>query len=74
VQHSEAGSYTAVISNAGGSVTSDAVTLAVSDAPVPPPPSITAQPLDTRVVVGTDARLIVGATGGGLVYQQRSGG
>jgi hypothetical protein len=69
VQHTDAGSYTAVVSNAGGSVTSDAVTLAVSDAPVPPPPSITAQPLDTRVVVGAEARLIVGATGAGLVYQ-----
>jgi hypothetical protein len=69
VQHAGTGSYTAVVSNAGGSVASNPVTLAVSDTPVPPPPAITLQPVNTSVIVGADARFVVVATGVGLVYQ-----
>src|SRR5262249_42624541 len=69
VQRADAGSYTAAVSNSGGSVISNAVALAVSETPVPPPPSITRQPVDTRTVVGGDARISVTASGAGLVYQ-----
>lgn len=69
VRHADAGSYVAVVSNAGGSVTSNAVTVAVSDLPVPPPPSISMQPADTTVPVGGSAALSVAAGGNGLVYQ-----
>lgn len=69
VQHGDAGTYTAVVSNAGGSATSSPVTLKVSDTPVPPPPSITFQPLNSSVVVGQYTSLFVIATGDNLVYQ-----
>jgi polygalacturonase len=69
VQHSDAGSYTAVITNAGGSVTSNAVTLKVSDRLVGPPPSITVQPANTTVTVGNSASLSVQADGFSLFYQ-----
>ncbi|HEV2861284.1 MAG TPA: pectinesterase family protein [Pyrinomonadaceae bacterium] len=69
VQLTDAGSYTAVISNPGGSVTSNPVTLNVSVDPVPPPPAITAPPADTTPVVGTPASLSVSATGNNLFYQ-----
>ncbi|HLJ47199.1 MAG TPA: pectinesterase family protein [Bryobacteraceae bacterium] len=69
VQHSDAGIYTAQVSNAGGTVSSSPVTLAVSDSPVPPPPAITVQPADASVTLGTTATLSVTATGDNLVYQ-----
>jgi Pectinesterase/MBG domain/Immunoglobulin domain len=69
VQLSDAGSYTAVVSNAGGSVTSNPVTLNVSTDPVPPPPSIGAQPVNTTAPLGTSAGLNVFATGDNLFYQ-----
>jgi pectin methylesterase-like acyl-CoA thioesterase len=69
VQHSDEGSYTAVISNAGGSVTSNPATVKVSDTPVAPLPSITAQPANTMATVGNAATLSVVASGSGLVYQ-----
>jgi len=69
VQHSGAGSYTATITNPSGSVTSNSVTLNVSDDPVPPPPSITGPPLDTTVTLGQPASLSVTATGNNLFYQ-----
>jgi pectin methylesterase-like acyl-CoA thioesterase len=69
IQHSDAGSYTAVVSNTGGSITSNAVVLRVSDTPVPPPPAITTQPANTTVSVGGSASMSVTATGANLVYQ-----
>ena len=69
VQRSDAGSYTVVVTNAGGSETSNAVTLSVSDTPVPPPPSITTQPVNTTVTLGNTASLSVAAGGAGLFYQ-----
>jgi pectin methylesterase-like acyl-CoA thioesterase len=69
VQHSDAGAYTAVISNAGGSVSSNPVTLNVSDTPVPPPPAITTQPSNTTVTLGKSTSLSVAATGDRLFYQ-----
>ena len=69
VQLSEAGSYTALVSNASGGVTSQPVTLNVSVEPVPPPPSVSTQPADTTAPVGGPSSLSVAATGDGLFYQ-----
>ncbi len=69
VQHADAGSYTVVVSNAGGSATSNAVTLKVSDTPVPPPPAITAAPASTTVTQGQYTSLFVIASGNNLLYQ-----
>src|SRR5215207_11384283 len=69
VQLSDAGSYTALVSNTSGGVTSQPVTLNVSVDPVPPPPSITTQPADTTAPVGGASSLSVAATGDGLFYQ-----
>jgi hypothetical protein len=69
LQHSDAASYTAVVTNAGGSVTSNAVKLMVSDGAVPPAPAITAQPANTSVTVGSTASLSVQASGDNLFYQ-----
>jgi pectin methylesterase-like acyl-CoA thioesterase len=69
VQLSDAGSYTAVVSNPGGSVTSNPVTLNVSTNPVPPPPSIGTQPTNTNAPLGSDTNLHVFATGDNLFYQ-----
>ncbi|HEX8354339.1 MAG TPA: immunoglobulin domain-containing protein, partial [Pyrinomonadaceae bacterium] len=74
VQLSDAGGYAAVVSNPSGGVTSQPVTLAVSTEPVPPPPSITAQPRDTNAPAGGPASLSVAATGDGLFYQWFKGG
>jgi hypothetical protein len=69
VQLSDAGVYRAVVTNPGGSVASQPVTLAVSTEPVPPPPSITTQPVDTNVALGSAGALSVAATGDNLFYQ-----
>ncbi|HEX8190606.1 MAG TPA: pectinesterase family protein [Pyrinomonadaceae bacterium] len=69
VQLTDAGSYTALVSNASGGVNSQPVTLNVSVEPVPPPPSITAQPADTNAPAGTPSSLSVAAAGNGLFYQ-----
>ncbi|MBI4902909.1 MAG: immunoglobulin domain-containing protein [Acidobacteria bacterium] len=69
VKVGDSGSYTAVVSNAGGSVTSQPVTLRVSTTPVPPPPTITTQPANTTIVIGTPGALTVHVTGNGLFYQ-----
>jgi hypothetical protein len=70
VQHGDAGSYTVVVSNAGGSATSDPVVLKVSDTPVPPPPVITFQPQDQTVAVGSPTSLGVAILGAeGFFYQ-----
>lgn len=68
-QVDDSGTYTVVVSNAGGSVISEAVNLTVSEQPVAPPPTITAQPADTTVTVGSPATLSVTASGEGLFYQ-----
>src|SRR5919205_175144 len=69
VQLGDAGSYTALVSNASGGVTSSPVALNASVNPVPPPPSITTQPADTTAAVGSATSLSVAATGNGLFYQ-----
>ncbi|HYG79188.1 MAG TPA: immunoglobulin domain-containing protein, partial [Pyrinomonadaceae bacterium] len=68
-QLSDTGSYTAVVSNPGGSTTSTPVQLTVSEGEVAPPPTISAQPADTTVTNGSPAGLSVTAEGEGLFYQ-----
>jgi hypothetical protein len=68
-QVTDTGSYTAVVTNAGGNATSSAVSLTVTEGEVAPPPVITDQPDDTTVTVGAPAELSVTATGEGLFYQ-----
>jgi len=68
-QLADTGSYTAVVSNSGGSTTSTPVQLTVSEGEVAPPPTIDAQPADTTVVNGSPASLSVTASGEGLFYQ-----
>jgi hypothetical protein len=69
IQHSDAGSYTMLVTNPGGSVTSNAVTLAVSDTPVAPLPKILFQPADRTVTVGRPASLEVVPLGEDAVFQ-----
>lgn len=58
VQATQAGSYTVVVANQGGSVTSAAAVLTVNV-----PPSITVQPKSQAVIAGKTATLSVGASG-----------
>jgi pectin methylesterase-like acyl-CoA thioesterase len=69
VQPSDTGVYDVVVSNEGGSVDSDDVSLTVTGGPVDPPPMITQQPQNTTVPVGSPATLSVTATGNNLFYQ-----
>ena len=64
-----AGQYVCVVTNAGGQVSTNPVTVRVSAAPVPPPPAIVTQPADTTVTRGGTAQLFVGASGANLLYQ-----
>jgi pectin methylesterase-like acyl-CoA thioesterase len=68
-QVADTGTYSAVVSNAGGSTTSTPVNLTVSEGEVAPPPVIVAQPADTTVTAGTPASLSIAAEGEGLFYQ-----
>ena len=65
--------FTVVVSNAAGSVPSNAATLTVGA--VVAPPVITTQPTATSVVAPATATFTVVATGGGtLIYQWKRGG
>jgi uncharacterized protein YfaP (DUF2135 family) len=69
-QAADAGSYTVVVSNSAGSVTSSAATLTLNVAP-----AITAQPQNQSVVLGATATFSVTATGTApLHYQWKKGG
>ena len=69
----QAGSYTVVVTNSAGSITSSAVTLTVSAAPVAP--SITTQPTNQTGTAGGSLTLTVVAAGTGpLNYQWRQDG
>ncbi|MFN7931745.1 MAG: pectinesterase family protein [Bryobacteraceae bacterium] len=65
----DSGGYDVVVSNEGGSVASDRVTLNVVNGPVGAPPAITVQPRDTTATVGLPVSLSVTASGAGLTYQ-----
>jgi len=65
--------FTVVVSNSTGSITSNAATLTVSAAAVPP--SITTQPASQTVTAGLTATFTVGATGTTpLTYQWKKNG
>lgn len=71
-QLADAGSYTVTITNAFGSITSAAATLAVSN---PQTPTITTQPQAQTVTEGDAVQFAVVATGSApLSYQWRKGG
>jgi len=73
VQSTDAGNYTVVVTNGAGTVTSSVATLTVNAAPVAP--SISAQPQNTSVTVGSAATLTVTASGAApLSYQWQKGG
>jgi alpha-tubulin suppressor-like RCC1 family protein len=63
---SSVGSYSVVVTNAGGSVVSSAANLTLSSIPAP---VITAQPADQALSVGATASFSVTASGSGLSYQ-----
>ncbi len=68
----DGGTYSVVISNAAGSVTSSNATLTV---PQTNPPEINTQPDSQTIPVGTSVTFSVGATGDGtLTYQWRKDG
>jgi RHS repeat-associated protein len=69
ITSSHAGSYDVVVTNTGGSVTSNAVTLALTAAT-----AITTQPVSVSKGVGSSATFSVTATGAALTYQWRKGG
>jgi hypothetical protein len=67
-QFSDIGSYRVIVTNAGGTATSNAVSLAVASAGVPP--TITVQPTSQAFIEGTNYSLSVTATGTApLTYQ-----
>ena len=72
VTTNQAGNYTVLVNNSGGSVTSSPALLTVNPAV---PPTITTQPQGQTVTVGTNLTLTVAATGTApLVYQWRLNG
>ena len=70
VTSADAGAYTVVVTNACGSVTSEAALLAVAEAP-----TIVVQPASQEAEAGTEVTLAVVASGEGpLLYQWRKDG
>lgn len=70
VAASRAGSYRVVVSNAAGSITSDAALLAVSAGTAAVlAPTIVTQPVSVLVNTGNTATFAVGASGSSLSYQ-----
>ncbi len=69
LQTGESGNYTVVVTNAGGNVTSNAVTLTVTTGTPDPPPVIQNQPASEIVGSGDNATFSVNATGSNLTYQ-----
>jgi hypothetical protein len=72
VRTTDAGSYTVVVTNSGGSVTSNVATLTISV--VADAPTITAQPQSQFVAPGAPVSFTVAASGGGLTYQWKKDG
>lgn len=71
-QFSDAGSYSVIISNSFGSVTSSSAVLGVLE--TPPEPFITSQPRSTTAWTEASASFSVTATGINLTYQWRKHG
>ncbi len=69
LQLSDTGSYNVVVTNPGGSVTSNSISLTVTTDPVDPAPVIVTQPASQSVNFGTPVTFTVGATGNNVSYQ-----
>lgn len=69
VQSANAGTYSVVVSNSAGNVTSANATLTVNPVTVTPP-SITTQPVSKSVAAGSSASFTVVATGSSPLYYQ----
>ncbi|HZR16094.1 MAG TPA: immunoglobulin domain-containing protein [Verrucomicrobiae bacterium] len=67
-QTNHSGNYSVMITNAGGAVTSSVAVLTVL---LPPKPTITTQPTNQTVYVGSNVTMAVVASGMGLGYQWR---
>jgi uncharacterized cupredoxin-like copper-binding protein len=70
VQLPDAGTYTVLVSNAGGSVSASA-SLTVTNSTTVQPPVILSGPRSQNVELGTDVQMSVIATNGTLTYQWR---
>lgn len=70
-QTNHSGSYSVVVTNTGGAVTSSVATLTVV---LPPAPTISQQPTNLTVTLGSQANFFVIANGFNLTYQWRRGG
>jgi uncharacterized delta-60 repeat protein len=70
-QTNHSGSYTVVVTNSGGAVTSTPAMLTVS---LPPAPVISQHPTNLTVTAGSTANFYVAASGFNLAYQWRRGG
>jgi subtilisin family serine protease len=72
-QTADSGTYSVVVSNSVGTVTSSGATLTVSAASIPP--SVLSQPTSQSVVAGREVTFRVQASGTGpLIFQWRKGG
>src|SRR5258707_10419146 len=71
LQTNHSGSYTVLVTNAGGSVTSSVATLNVI---LPPAPTFSQQPTNLTVTLGGPANFFVIANGFSLTYQWRRSG
>lgn len=69
LQTTDTASYRCVVSNSGGSATSDSASLIVTSGPTDPIPVINTQPQNTTAVLGSPASLSVSATGVNMLYQ-----
>jgi hypothetical protein len=71
-QVSDSGSYTVVVTNSAGSITSNAANVTVTA--VPTGPTLTAQPQSQQLSPGASTTLGVSASGPGLSYQWKKDG
>jgi uncharacterized repeat protein (TIGR01451 family) len=69
VQLADSGSYSATVSNPGGGVASNSITLNVVPGTVNPVPVITSQPVGQAVLYDTNVTLTVTASGNAMTYQ-----
>ncbi len=69
LQTTDSAAYSCVVTNSGGSATSNPATLIVTSGPTDPIPVINTHPANTSAVLGSAASLSVGVTGVNLQYQ-----
>ncbi len=69
LQTTDSAAYRCVVTNSGGSATSNPATLIVTSGPTDPIPVINTHPQNTSAVLGSPASLSVSVTGVNLMYQ-----